>query len=33
MGRHDRIIKTDLLILGSALKMEWVMAKGRREVP
>jgi hypothetical protein len=32
MGRHDRIFKTDLLILSSGLKMEWVMGKGQRMV-
>ena len=32
MGRHDRIFKTDLLILSSDLEMEWVMAKGQRMV-
>ena len=29
MGHHDRIFKTDLLILSSDLEMEWVMAKGQ----
>ena len=33
MGRHDRIVKTRLLILSSDLKMEWVIAKGQRTVP
>jgi hypothetical protein len=32
MGRHDRIFKTDLLILSSNLEMEWVMAKGQRMI-
>jgi hypothetical protein len=32
MGRHDRIFKTDLLILSSDLEMEWVVAKGQRMV-
>jgi len=32
MGRHDRIFKTDLLILSSDLEMEWVMAKGQRMI-
>ena len=32
MGRHDRIFKTDFIILSSDLKMEWVMAKGQRMV-
>jgi len=32
MGRHDRIFKTDFIILSSDLKMEWIMAKGQRMV-
>jgi hypothetical protein len=32
MGRHDRIFKTDLLILSSDLEMEWVVAKGQRMI-
>ena len=32
MGGHDRIFKTDLLILSSDLWMELVMAKGQRIV-
>jgi hypothetical protein len=32
MGCHDRIFKTDLLILSSDLEMEWVMAKGQRMI-
>jgi hypothetical protein len=32
MGRHDRIFKTDFIILSSDLEMEWVMAKGQRMV-
>ena len=32
MGRHDRIFKTDLLILSSDLEMEWVTAKGQRMI-
>jgi hypothetical protein len=29
MGSHDRSFKTDLLILNSDLKIEWVMAEGQ----
>jgi len=32
MGRHDRIFKTDLLILSSDLEMERVVAKGQRMI-
>jgi len=32
MGRHDRIFKTDLLILSSDLEMEWVVVKGQRMI-
>ncbi len=32
MGCHDRIFKTDLLILSSDLEMEWVVEKGQRMV-
>lgn len=32
MGRHDRIFKTDLLILSSDLEMGWVIVKGQRMV-
>jgi hypothetical protein len=32
MGRHDRIFKTDLLILSSDLEMEWGMEKCQRMI-
>ena len=32
MGSHDRSFKTDLLILNSVLKIEWVMTKGQMRV-
>ena len=32
MGCHDRIFKTNLLILSSDLEMEWVMGKGQRMI-
>ena len=32
MGRHDRIFKSDPLILSSDLETEWTMAKNQKMV-